>query len=188
MITIRRGMQLCSMTVFGVVLMVSQASAQPWHKGKGGFSEEMKEKFRQRIIEHLELTEEQQAVMKEFREKRKEIYKEGHTVRAKAQRLSDMLKNKQYSEAEIQSAFKDASSSFEALNKKRIENMMLLRKNLSQHQLDSLFVILDKMKKKGHWGSKHDRGKHGSFGHHSEKHDYHGHSKKRDSGFDMGLP
>jgi Spy/CpxP family protein refolding chaperone len=135
----------------------------------GGGGQNLKE----RMIKELDLNEEQQEALENFRDDREQVHKLMLKIQLERIELNELLKAEDFSEDKIKAQLEKLNQAMIDLNNQRIDNLLTLRKSLTQKQFKKLMShVQQKMGRHsgGPGGSHHGPGggskggKHQSFG------------------------
>ena len=126
--------------------VVAERGRPAWFERDGKDFRERKEEFREKMIKELKLTKEQQAALKKFREKRKEVREIGLDIRDKKDELVLLLKDESSSEQDIRKKADQLNDMMLKMNKSRLENMLELRSVLDGKQFKKFMRFIEKMR------------------------------------------
>ncbi len=154
-------MKKCHYLLSALVLSLSLAAGHVYaHDHQGGPNKENMEKKRLEMTEKLGLTPEQQAQLKEMREKGKDQVKANfEQMRAKREAMQEELQKADFDPAKVKALQEELKAMHSAMADQHMEHMLAVRKILTPEQ----FKKFSEMKKnRGH--KEGEQGEHGESG------------------------
>lgn len=132
----------------------------PGQQRRPGFDREhfSPEQLREKLLQKLNLNEQQKKAMQEFRSSREQLMEIGLDLKDKRDKINLMLKDQGSSEQEIRKELSELNRLMSELNQKRVENLLTLRKGLNPEQFKKVLRFIDAVQTRRAGAGQRERG------------------------------